>query len=84
MITLAVALQSCAVQLGMPLGVLCGVVQGLHQCPAPLLEGDYLLNLEMLVVAEKESMAPAPASPTPEPKEDQITLQVPEELCTSQ
>ena len=48
MIALAVALQSCVVQLGMPPGVLCGVVQELCQCLAPLLEGDGLPNLETL------------------------------------
>ena len=51
----------------------------------PLLEGDSLLNLEMLDVAEKNPMSPASASPTPEPREEeQITLQVPEEPCTSE
>ena len=50
----------------------------------PLLEGDGLLNLEMLVFAEKDSITPAPAYPTPEAKEEeQVTLQVPEEPCTS-
>ena len=34
MITLAMALQRCAVQLGMPLRVLCGAVQDLCQCLA--------------------------------------------------
>ena len=38
MIALAIALQGCMVQLGMPLGVLCGAVQELHQCLAPSLK----------------------------------------------
>ena len=88
-IALAMALQRCAVQLGMPPGVLCGVVQQLCQCLAPLLEGGDLFNLEMLDIAKKYPVAPAPASasasPTPEPKEEeQITLQVPEEPCVSE
>ena len=68
----------------MPLGVLCGVVQKLHQCLALFLEGDSLLNLKMLDVARKDPVAPAPASApassTPEPKEEEhITIWVPEE-----
>ena len=88
MIALAMALQSCAVQLGMSPGVLCGVVQELCQCLAPLLEGDSLLNLEMLDIVKKDPMAPAPASapasPTPESKEEEQILQVPEEPCASE
>ena len=88
-IALAVAFQSCTVQSAMPLGVLCGVVQELCQCLAPLLEGDGLLSLEMLYITEKDPMTPAPASasasPTPKPKEEeQVTLQVPKEPCTSE
>ena len=87
MITLAMALKRCMVQLGMLPGVLCGAVQELCQCLAPLLEGGDLLNLEMLDIAEKDPVAPTPASasPTPEPKEEeQITLQVSKEPCTSE
>ena len=55
----------------MPLIVLCGVVQELLQCLAALLEGDSLLGMKVLDVAEKDPMASAPvsapASPTPEP-----------------
>ena len=55
----------------------------------PLLEGDGLLKLEMLDIAEKDTVAPAPASApsshTPEPEEKkQITLQVPKEPCNSE
>ena len=53
-VTLVVALQSCVVQSGTPPGVLCGPVQDLHQCLAPLIEEDGLLNLEMLDVAKKD------------------------------
>ena len=80
------ALQSCAVQSGMHLGVLCGVVQEFCQCLAPLIEEDGLLNLEMLDVAKKDTMAPAsaPASSTPNPEEEDWVMQVPEESCTSE
>ena len=68
----------------MPSEVLCGAVQDLCQCLAPILEGGGLLNLEMLDIAEKDPPA-ASASPTQKPKEEeQITLQVPKELCTSE
>ena len=87
MVTLTMALQSCSVWSGTPLGVLCGVVQELCQCPAPLLEGDSLLNV-MLDVAEKDPVIPAPASapniPTPEPEEEKQILQVPKEPCASE
>ena len=81
------ALQSCAVQSGMPPGVLCGVVQELYQCLAPLIEDDGLLNLEMLDVVEKNPVTPAPtsalSSPTPDPEEEQVIL-IPKESCTSE
>ena len=84
-VTLAMALQSCTVQSGMPLGVLCGAVQELHQCLAPLKEEGCLLKFEMLDVAEKDPMAPTPASapsfPTPDPEEGQVIL-TPKESCT--
>ena len=46
-VALAVALHSCTVQMGMPPRVLCGVVQEIQQCLAPLIEEDCLLNLEV-------------------------------------
>ena len=62
------------------------MVQVLHQCLAPLLEGDGLLSLEMLDVAEKKPMAPAsaaaPVSPTPDPEEEEQILLVPKEPCS--
>ena len=61
------------------------MVQELCQCLAPLLEGDSLLNVEMLDVAEIGPVAPVPASapsPTPEPEEEEQILQVPDEACT--
>ena len=66
-VTLAVALQSCAVQSGTSPGVLCGAVQDPYQCLAPLIEKDGLLNLEMLDVAKKDPLAPTstPTSSTP-------------------
>ena len=85
-IALAVALQSCAVQSGTSPGVLCGVVQELHQCLAPLIEEDSLPNLEILDVAEKDPMGPAaasaPSSPTPDPEEEEWVILIPEEYCT--
>ena len=68
--------------------MLCGALQELCQCPAPLIEEDSLLNLEILDVAEKDSMAPAPgsapASPPPDPEEEEKVLQIPEESCASE
>ena len=46
-VTLAMALQSCTLQLEMPPGVLCRVVQELCQCLTPLIEEGCLLKLEM-------------------------------------
>ena len=81
------ALQSCTVQLGMPLRVLCGAVQEVHQYLAPLIEEDYLLKLELLDVVEKDPVAPTsastPSSPIPDPEEEQI-IPKPEESCTSE
>ena len=86
-VALAMALQSCTVQLGTPLGVLCSVVQEVCQCLAPLIEEGCLLKLEMLDVVEKNPMAPTPgsalSSPTPDPEEEQVVL-TPEESCTSE
>ena len=83
MVDLDVALQSCAVWSGMPLGVLCGAVQELHQCLAPILEADSLLNLERLDIAEKDPVAPAsaPTSPTPSLEEEEQIIQIPEVSC---
>ena len=81
------ALQSCAVQLGMPPEVLGGVVQELHRCLVPLIEEDCLLKLEMLHVVEKDPMActpiSAPSSPTPDPEKEQGIL-TPKESCASE
>ena len=80
------ALQSCAVQSRMTPGVLCGAVQELCQCLAPLIEEDSFLNLEMLDAAKKDPVAPAsaPTSSTPDPEEEDQVIQVPEESCTSE
>ena len=88
MVALAMALYTCAVHSRMPPGVLCGVMQELHQCLAPLIEGESLLNLEMLDVAEKDTVATAPAcapaSPTPDPEEEEQVIQIPEQSCASE
>ena len=64
------------------------MVQELHQCLAPLIEEDGLLNLEMLDVSEKDPVAPAPASapsfPTPDPEEEEQVIQISKESCTSE
>ena len=87
MVALVKALQSCAVQSGMPLGVLCGAEQELHKCLAPLIE-DSLLKLERLDVVEKDPMAPAPTSapsfPMPDLEEEEQIVQIPEESCASE
>ena len=87
-VALALALQSCAMWSGMPPGMLCGVVQELHQCLALLIEEDGLLNVEMLDAAEKDPVAPvpasAPASPTPDPEEEEQVIQIPEESFASE
>ena len=67
-------LQSCAVRSGTPTRVLCRAVQEICQCLALLLEGDSLLSLEMLDVAEEDPVvitalagAPMPdRGPSPE------------------
>ena len=80
------AFQSCTVLYGMPPGVIHGVVQELHQCLAPLIEEDGLLNLEVLDVAKKDpvALASAPASSTPNPEEEDWAIQVLEESYTSE
>ena len=79
------ALQSCAIQLGMPPGVLCRGMQKVCQCLAPLIEEGCLLKLEMLDVAEKDPVAPtpasAPSSPPPDPEEEKVIPTL-EESCT--
>ena len=45
----------------MPQWVLCGVVQGVCRCLAPLLEMEDLLDLNMLDVVRKDPVTPAPA-----------------------
>ena len=64
------------------------MVQELHQCLDPLLEGVCLLNAGMLEVAKKGPVASAPASPppfpTPELEEKKQMWQVPEEPHTSE
>ena len=66
--------------------VLCGAVQELCQCLAPLIEEDHLLKLEMVDVAEKGPVAPAPvyapSSSTPDPEEEEQVIQIPREFCT--
>ena len=86
MVTLVMAVQNCAVQSRPPPGVLCEVVQELCQYLAPLLEGDCLLNLEMLDVTAKDPVAPASASvsPTPDPEKEEQIVQISEESCTSE
>ena len=54
------ALQRCAIQSGMPTGVLCGAVQELCRCLTPLLQRGNLLDLEMLDIMRKDSVTPAP------------------------
>ena len=83
-IALAIAFQAYTVQLGTPQGTMWSSAGALPMsCPLP--EGDGLLNLEMLDIAEKDPVARALASPTPEPKEErQIIIQVPKEPCTSE
>ena len=75
-------------QSGMPPWVLCGAVQELCQCLAPLIEEDGLLDLEMLDVSEKDPMAStpasAPSSPTPDPEGEEQVVQIPKESCASE
>ena len=74
-------------QLGIPPEVLCGVVQELSQCLAPLLEEGCLLKFEILDVVEKDPIAPThaatPSCPTPDPEEEKDILTL-EESCTSE
>ena len=58
-VALAKALQRCAVCSRMPLGVLCGAVQELHNCFTSVVQSGDIFDLEMLDVAEKDPMAPA-------------------------
>ena len=54
----------------------------------PLIEEDSLLKLEMLDVAENDTMAPAPtsapSSSTPDLEEEEHVVQMPEESCASE
>ena len=54
LVAMVVALQNCAVRSGTHMGVLCGGVQELCLCLAPILEGEGLLSLEVLDVVEKD------------------------------
>ena len=58
MVALAWALQRCAICSGTPPGMLCGAVQELCRCLAPLLQRGNLLDLTMLDVAEKNLVTP--------------------------
>ena len=57
-VVLAKALQRCAVCSGMPLGMLCGAVQELHQSITSMIQIGNLPDLEILDVAEKDHVAP--------------------------
>ena len=61
MVALAQAFQRCAVQAGMPPGMLCRAVQELYTCLAPLLKKGDLLDLTMLHVVGKDHVTPVPA-----------------------
>ena len=69
MVALAMALQSCTIHPGTPLGMLCRVVQELHRCLTSMIESGDLIDLKMLDVAKRDPMAPTsegrPPSPTP-------------------
>ena len=58
-IALAKALQSCAICCRIPLGVLCGAMQEHHEYLASIIQSGNFLDLGMLNVAEKDSVAPA-------------------------
>ena len=66
-VALANAVQRCIVHSGMPPGVLCRVVQELHECLTSMVQSGNMLHLEMLDVAEKESVAPASEGRAPLP-----------------
>ena len=82
------ALLRCTVWSGMPPGVLCGAVQELHRCLTPLVKQGDLLDIKMLDMAKKDTMAP----PVPteeacssEPRaEEPIGLPAPEEPPASE
>ena len=74
MVVLALTLQKCTIQYGMPPGVLCGVVQELCRYLSSLVEKGDLLDLTMLDMEKKDSMAPpvpieGASSPEPRVKE---------------
>ena len=62
MVALAQALQWCATQLRVHLGILCGAAQDLHMCLVPLMERGDLLSLPMLEVMEEKAMMTSPSS----------------------
>ena len=51
---LAWAPQQCAIQLRVPLGLLCGTVQDLSRFLTPIIEKDDLIDVSMLEIAEEE------------------------------
>ena len=92
MVALVQALQWCAIQSGTPPGVLCGSVQELCRCLAPLLKRGNLLDITMLNVVEKDPVTlPIPTERAsslerkPEPQEEEPTaLPTPDRQETSE
>ena len=62
--TLAKALQRCAVHSGLPLGVLCRAVWEIPECLIPIVERGDQFNLQMLDIAEGDPKVPTLAERT--------------------
>ena len=92
MVVLAQTLQRCAVQSGMPQGMLCRAVQELCKCLAPLLKKGDLLNLTILDVMEKDPVTPhvpterasSPEKISEPREEEQIDLPAPNKQPASE
>ena len=66
-VALAQVLQRCTVHSGMPQGVLCGAVQGLHECLASVIQSGNMFDLKKLDMAEKDPVAPVSEERAPPP-----------------
>ena len=83
MMALVMALQRCGIHSAILPGMLCGAVQKLHSCLAPLQEHGDLLNLNMSDVVMKDPVTLAPKESTSLP-EGPVCVSTPSERTTSE
>ena len=85
-VVLTKTLQRCTAHSGMPLGVLCGAVQELHECLTSMIQSGDLIDLEMLDVA-KDPVAPSSKGRAPSlmpGAEQPFGVNTPSELSASE